>query len=270
MRFERGVVEQRIAVALLREIDERLVHHGAYAPTGAPLREAQHVGARDEVARRIVGVDEQQRLDRPVGVVTHQVVRRVGEVGILRHVGHHAVGAPAVGVLLEGGVDHAHRTLDGAHEALDELGGAVAHADVGLAQTEVFGSQQRIDAHSRGVFAQQGLEVGFQLLDHALRREVGIDQIAEVEQGGEAPVAAVAALVFEQLVFGVGEEGFGDAQVLHVVDFVPFLSVEGQGLEIAGVDERDDAQHLLVVCEVGAGHGLRTEGLAGVFVAAGG
>ena len=29
MRFERGVVEQRIAVALLREIDERLVHHGA-------------------------------------------------------------------------------------------------------------------------------------------------------------------------------------------------------------------------------------------------
>ena len=141
--------------------------------------------------------------------------------------------------------DLAGKTL---HEGLDQLRGPVADQNAPLRQAEVLGRQQGIDVHPGGILRQQRLKAGLDLIAHPLGREVGVDQIAEVQHARIAPIAAVAGLELCRAIrYTVGEDGFRNVKILHVVDLVPPLTRQPLGPDRGVVEHRDDAQHLLVV-----------------------
>ena len=209
----------------------------------------------------------------------HQVVGSIAVVLVLGHECHLALPVIAVGILLEGRPYESYlRGCGGAgvreseirfgdrtilapprprafapprprniHEHLDQLCRAVARHDVGLAHPEALAGQERVHLHARGIFRQQRVEVGPQFIFHPAAGEVGVHQIAVVEHLWESPESAVAAVVFADDVLLVGEEGLGDVQVLLVVDLVPLLLSDGQGLQVVAAEQREDAQHVLVV-----------------------
>ena len=45
----------------------------------------------------------------------------------------------------------------------------------------------------------------------------------------------------------VGKEGFGNVEVLFVVDFIPLFIFNGQRFQLLAIEEGDDAEHILVV-----------------------
>ena len=141
------------------------------------------------------------------------------------------------------------------HQHLDQFGSTVARHDIGFAHAKALAGNQRVHLHARGILRQQGIEIAAQFVFHALRGEIGIHQIAEVEHLREAPEAAIAPVVFSDHVLIVGKECLGDIQVLLVVDLIPPLVAYRQGFDVMAVQQRDDAEHVLVVLVIA--HRLR-------------
>ena len=119
-----------------------------------------------------------------------------------------------------------------------------------VTDAEILARQQGIHRHAAGILRQEHVKVGPHLFAHALGREKRIDKVAEVKHLGKTPVAAIADLILAELVLLGREYSLGDVLVLDVIDLVPRLVTDGQGLEIGLIQQRDDAQHLLVVLVV--------------------
>ena len=176
-----------------------------------------------------------------------EVVGAVAEVGIVGGEGHQCRAVAAVGIFLEGGAHYSERPRKNLHQSLDQLGGAVTRNDILLGHSPAFRGEQRIDFHARGIFGDEGGEEGLHLFYNARRAEIGVDQIAEVKHGREPPETAVAAVVFAQNVAFVGEDGFGDVEILLVVDLIPFHIADRKSFQIAAAEEGYYAEHVFVV-----------------------
>ena len=122
----------------------------------------------------------------------HQILCRVTEIRIFRNVNHRLLLAVTVGIFFKGGTHKAHRAGLLGHKGLNQLSGAVAHQHIFQMDAKILRRQQRIDPHTGGVLRQKLLKAGFQLVDELLGREVGVYQIAEVQQLGVSPITAVA------------------------------------------------------------------------------
>ena len=224
-----------------------------------PSRQAQQPLLGDEVARRVVGVDEQQCMQAFVAKERHQVVGTVFQVRIIGYEGHNLLLGKTMGIFLKGGIDNANPALHLLHQTLDEFCGSIAHNGVLAPDAEVFPCQQLLHHHARWVLGEQGVEAGPQLVLHGGCGEIGVHQIAVVEHLGEAPMSAVAVVEAVQHLVALGKDGRGNVKILHVVNLVPFLVANGQGLQVHAVDEGDDAQHLLVVFVQPHGLGIGIE-----------
>ena len=60
-------------------------------------------------------------------------------------------------------------------------------------------------------------------------------------------MASIAIVKAVQHLVVLSKNGLGNVQILHVVNLVPFLVADGQSLQVNGVDEGNDTQHLFVV-----------------------
>ena len=171
---------------------------------------------------------------------TDDVLGPVPEVRVLGLEDHQVLRPVAVGIFLEGGADDAHFSVRLFQNDFDQLRGAVSGDDLILAQAEVSGGQEGIYVHSRRVLAYQAVKIGLHLVQHFPRRVVAVDQIAEIHHFRIAPVAAVPSLNQGQTGIVLRKKGFGDVQILNVVDFVPLLAVvQALGLD-AGMVQHDD------------------------------
>ena len=113
---------------------------------------------------------------------------------------------------------------------------------------EVLGCEQAVDSHAARVLGQEDVEVGFHLLLHPLRREVRIDEIAEIEELRISPVAAVSSEhQINSLVIVRAEECLGYVEVLDVIYLIPLLARQALCLDDRRIDHRDDLEDLLVV-----------------------
>ena len=254
--FQQLVGNEAVLLKIVAEVYKRLVNYQPDAPLLAPAGQCQQSFLGNEVARGVVGIDEQQRLYLLVGKEFHQVVGRIVQVAVVGEERHYLFLPQAVGIFLKGGIYHAYAPLSlQLHQAFYQLGGSIAHHGVLPLDAEILSCQQLHHRHARGIFREQRVEVGAQLVLHALRGEVGVHQVAVVQHLGEAPVAAIAIVEAVQHLVALGKDGLGNVEVLHVVNLVPFLLAYGQCLQSRVVDHGDDAQHLLVVFVVA--HRLR-------------
>ena len=259
MGLEDGIAQQTVLFEIVAEVNKTLIHNELYAFLVAPGGEPQHILFLNEVARRVVGIHNDEVADFFVFEEAHQVVGCIAVIAVLRDKGHLLVRLKAVGIFFEGGSHHTRFPLHVFHQQLDELGGSVSGNDVRLAHAEAFAGDEGVHLHARGIFGQQGAEVGLHLVYQPLGWEIGIHQIAEVEHLGEAPESAIAPVVFPQEVVLAGEEGLCDVQVLLVVNLIPPLVSDGQGFQVVLVQQRDDAQYVLVVFVVAYGFGVSGE-----------
>ena len=192
--------------------------------------------------------------------IGHQVIRRVVEIRVLRLVDHQLPGIIPVGILLKGGPHDAQPALKGCHQGFDQLRRAVAHHDILLMDTEVPGSQQGVHPHSRGVLGQQRFKAGLHFRHQLFRREIGVDQIAVIQQLGIPPVAAIAPLHQGKLPLRILlEHGRGNVQILNVIDLVPFLPVQPFCLDVGRIQHGDHAEHLLVILVVAQSGAVRIQ-----------
>lgn len=151
-----------------------------------------------------------------------------------------------VGVFLECGIDNAYFALMIFHKAFYKFGCTVAHNHVFLLDSEILSRKEGIDTHSGGIFAKEGLKVGFHLVNHSSSGEVGVDKIAEIKQFGITPIAAIALLDLFQLLLRGGEYCLSNTEILHIVDLIP-EAIDRKCLDSTFVYQRDNAKHLLVI-----------------------
>jgi hypothetical protein len=113
----------------------------------------------------------------------------------------------------------------------------------------------------RRILGHEVHEARLDLLDHPFGREEGVHQVAVVQEGREAPVAAVALLHLLQFPAVVGEDRFSDRQVVGIVDLVPAPTLHPEALQVGVLQEGQDLEDLLVVfvfspgCHVGLQEG---------------
>ena len=241
------VMEEAVVLIAVGEINETLVNDETGTLLTAPCGQSQHISYGDEVAGRIVGVDDEQVVGMMGGEKVHQIICRVAIVGIGGSESDEAGRVAAVGVLLKGGAHDAKGAGQLLHEYLYQLGGSVAGNDIVLADSPALAGEQGIDFHAGGILGNKGAETGFQLINDARLIKIGIDQIAIVEHLGKTPKATVATIVFAENVILAGKESLGYVEVLLVINLIPFLAVHGKSLKVAGVKKSEDAQHILVI-----------------------
>ena len=95
---------------------------------------------------------------------------------------------------------------------------------------------------------EKRFEAGLDLVGHALGREVGVDEVTEIQHTRIAPVAAVAALKSCcAIADAFCENGFCNIEVLHIVDLIPALTFQTLRANGCVIEHRDYAQDLLVV-----------------------
>ena len=159
-----------------------------------------------------------------------------------------------VRILLESGQRDAGRA-GGEHAGIgvDQLRRAIAHDNLFRMYVGIACRQLGVDPHAGRVFRQQRVEIGLDFLFQPFVREIGIHQIAEIQQHRETPVASEAATVERERLIAFREERLGVVQVLLVVDLVPFLRTDYQGFQVRLVQERDDLQYLLIVFVIAQG-----------------
>ena len=152
------------------------------------------------------------------------------------------------------------------HEYLNQFRGTIADHDVLRPYAEVSGGQQAVDPHAGGIFRDQDLKIGFHLVEHLLRRKIGIDEIAEVQQLRITPVAAVAGgNGVIPLLDGAGKKAFRNIQILNVVDLIPDLAAQPFSLDLLCLQKSDEFDDGFVVFVVAHGFRIRfQEGNVGV------
>ena len=136
---------------------------------------------------------------------------------------------------------------------VDQLRRAIAHDNLFRMYVGITGRQLGVDPHAGRVFRQQRVEIGLDLLFQPLVREIGVHQIAEIQQHRETPVASEAATVERERLIALREERLGVVQVLLVVDLVPLLGPDNQGFQVRFVQERDHLQNLLIIFIIAQG-----------------
>ena len=142
------------------------------------------------------------------------------------------------------------------HKYLNQLRGAISNHDVLLPHAKISGGQQTVDPHAGGVFRDQNLKIGFHLVKHLLRRKIGIDEIAEVQQLRITPVTAVTGSNrVIALLYGIGEEALRNIQILNVIDLVPDLSAQPLGFDLLCLKQCNELDYGFIVFVVA--HGLR-------------
>ena len=104
--------------------------------------QTEHIGLGDVVARWVVRIDEQQRVDVFCLKMAHQVIGRVMQIIGLRHEGFYFVFGQTVGIFLESGIHHTHPAGGSFHQALDQLGRTIPHHNVLAAHAKIFGSKK--------------------------------------------------------------------------------------------------------------------------------
>ena len=242
---EQILIEQAV-IRLVGKIHEALIHQKGGFPLPGPVNQAQKAGLRDVVSAWVVRIDQNQVLHRMRGEERHHVVLGIGEIRVFR--AELDLIRITVTVFLKARADDPDLAGKTLHEGLDQLRGPVSDQNAALRQAEVLGRQQGIDVHPGGILRQQRLKAGLDLVAHPLGREVGVDQIAEVQHARIAPIAAVAGLELCRAIrYAVGEDGFRNVKILHVVNLVPPLTRQPLGPDRGVVEHRDDAQHLLIV-----------------------
>ena len=190
-------------------------------------------------------------LDVFVAKECHQFISSIAIVLVVWNKGHLQVFVVAIGILLKGRTDKANFEVWGFfHQDLNQLGSTIARHDIRLAHAKALAGDEGVDLHARGIFRQQGVEVSTELVLHALTGEVGVHQIAEIEHLRETPEATIASIVLAQHILLVSKQCLGNVEVLLVVNLVPFLIADRQRLHVVVVQQRDDAQHVLVVLVV--------------------
>ena len=176
----------------------------------------------------------------------------------MRYEGHLLVFIISIWIFLERRTDEAGLSSTpvreglgvGLHQYFDEFGSTIARHDIGFTDAKALAGNQRVDLHAGRVFRQQCVEIGPQFVLHPATGEVGIYQIAEVQQLWESPETAIPSVIFAQHVLLVGKQCLGNVQILLVINLVPFLLTNGQGFHVVIVEQRNDAQHVLVVLVV--------------------
>ena len=247
-------------VRLVGKVGKGLVHDQADPLFLRPPDQAADIPGRDIVSGGVIRVDEHQVVNGLAAKEGHQVVGGIPEVRPRRGKADVGPVLTAVGILLKCGADEAGDALQPGHQSLDQLRRAVAHHDIVLVDGKIPACQQGIYPHAGGILGQQRGKVGLQLVDQPLGREVGIHQIAEVQQLGITPVAAVASLHQADLEVRVlGKHGRGDIQILDVVDLVPELAVQALGPDLGVIQHGDDPQDLLIIFVVAQGLGVRLQ-----------
>ena len=104
MCLKDGVGKQGVLFVIFAEIHERFVHHKLHAACATPTCEVQHLIACQEVARRIVGIDEEEGIHGVCREIRLEVFCRIVEVGILGGEDFQTIGIATVGILFKSGV----------------------------------------------------------------------------------------------------------------------------------------------------------------------
>ena len=130
MLLKDGIAQKGCRGIVLTEVNKAFVDDEAHVVCCTPVSQAEHIGLRDEVARGIVGVDDQQGIDGMGAEERDEVIGCIAIFVVFRNKGNLAGTVEAVGIFLEGGTDEANGSLHVLHQRTDELGGTIARNDV--------------------------------------------------------------------------------------------------------------------------------------------
>ena len=240
---------------LVREIDKALVDNQPNIFRRRPINQPNQLALGNEIARRVIGVDDDQRGYLFVAEKVRQVVDIIREVFILRREVNRLGFIVAVGIFFKGRAHKADFPRQLLHEQLNQLRRAVADQDIFCVHSEIFSRQQRINSHARRILRQEIFRVGCNFVKQLLRREVGINQITKINQLGITPITAVTPLNQREFLVIVGREHrLGNIQILNIVNLVPAQrffaaaqSIQTLGANLRLVKNHDDAQNLFII-----------------------
>ena len=155
----------------------------------------------------------------------NEVIGSIAIFIVLRNEGNLTRAVEAVGVFLKGGTDETDCSFHVLHQRTDKLGGTISRDDILLADAIALTGKQAVDLHSGRILRKECLKLRLHLVNKFLGREIGIDEIAEVEHLRETPIPAETAIELGADLL-IGKDGLSDVEVLLVVDLVPLLIVE--------------------------------------------
>ena len=89
------------------EVHERLIHYQPDAFLAAPLYQFFQSLHRNEITRRIIGIDEQQAVNVLVVEIAHQVICCIAQVFMVREESNDVLLSEPMGVLFKRRVDDA-------------------------------------------------------------------------------------------------------------------------------------------------------------------
>ena len=134
------VLVDHCAIIFLCEINKGLVKDEQDVSFLAPCSQPKDIRLLDVVSTRIIRVDKNQCRQFLIRKISHQIIRCIGEILIVRRIDDAVLLRVTVWILLKRRSNKPYFASDLFHQAFNKLRCAVADEDVFLMNSEILGS----------------------------------------------------------------------------------------------------------------------------------